>query len=288
MGKRAENAAKRKVERKVEEKVDKAVDKAFDKTEENISKQRKTRKTVNENMEVIEEEISDDDFPEQTTLMQGSGDWDTGEPYHALKKGAKIQYTVYNGKGKVEGYQNQTVLEFTRKGRNVNAVIAGTFTDRKGKVQNGATVSLRFSNGNFYVDLLNILPPKGLENMDLETKVSGNEMMIPEKLKPGQNLPDAQATFRMKMKSDGNSMDLAPITYRVYNRKAVGAESVETPMGKFICFKIVQSVEVDLPLIGKQVFHGATWIGKGMGSVKSEGYDKNGKLANRILLTGLE
>lgn len=294
LGKRAEESAKRKVERKVEEKVDKAVDKAFDKTEETISKQRKTRKTVNENMEVIEEpeepeeEISDDDFPEQTTLMQGSGDWDTGEPFHALNKGTQIQYTVYNGKGKVEGYQNQTVVEFTRKGREVNAVISGTFTDRKGKEQNAATVSLRFSKGNFYVDLLDILPPKGLQNMDLEAKVSGNDMMIPEKLTSGQKLPDAQATFRMKMKGGGDSVDLPPITYRVFNRKAVGAESVETPVGKFVCFKIAQSAEVDLPLIGKQVFHSATWIGKGIGTVKTESYDSKGKLQSRTLLTGLQ
>lgn len=225
---------------------------------------------------------------EVTTQSISNSSWNTGEPYHALKKGTKIQYTVYNGKGKVQGYHNQEVLEISRKGKNVNAVVASTQTDRKGKVQTGATVSLQYKNGNFYVDLLSILLPQGMPNMEIETAITGNDMIIPEKISPGQKLPDAQATFNMKMKGGGESIKMPPVVYRVFNREAVGEESVETPMGKYVCFKITQSVEVELPLIGKQVSSGIVWVGKGIGTVKTEGYDKKGKLQNRMLLTELK
>ena len=59
-------------------------------------------------------------------------------------------------------------------------------------------------------------------------------------------------------------------------------------MGTFSCFKITQTVEADYPLIGKQHFTSITWIGKGMGVIKTEAYDKKGKLQSRMLLTELK
>ncbi len=314
LGKRAENTAKRKVERKVEEKVDKAVDRAFDKTEEEIKKssqkkeayeddpvmektsqkeprqKRGKQKTVNENFEIIEEDVTDEYSlpPALPGDVQNISDWENGEPFYALKKGGVVEYTNYDGKGRVSSYVKNKVIEMQRHGRNITAVLAGTETNAKGKELGSATLSLRFQNGSFYVDLLSMMPPKGLENADFDAKITGREMMIPEKLAPGQVLPEAEMQFNIKMKGDGDSMALPPIVVRVFNRKAIGAESVETPIGKFVCFKINQSVEMELPLIGKQVSSGTVWIGKGMGVVKSVSYDKKGKLQGTTLLTNLE
>ncbi len=279
LGKRAEESAKRKVERKVDEKVDKAVDNAFDKAEE--SAQKKPQKNSAPNASIVEP-------PDNGAPAEDPRDWDDGEPYHALKKGAKIVYTFYDGKGKVTGYNNQEILEITHGQNSVNAVLSGTQTDRKGKVQGGGAVSLRYNNGNFYVDLLGIILPKDMQGIDADVKVSGRDMIIPGKLKPGQPLPDAEATFKMKVKSGNAAFDAPPLTFRVFNRRAVQAESVETPMGKFICFKIIQTVEADYPLIGKQLSTSITWIGKGLGTIKTETYDKKGKLQNRMLLTELK
>lgn len=283
LGKRAENAAKRRVERKVEDKVDKAIDDTFDKTEESIKKKNEKKNAADNN-----NGNAAINTPEQKALRQSASTWDDGEPYYMLKKGTKIQYTDYDKKGKVQGYNNQTIIEFSRKGRSVTATVSGTQTDAKGESLGSATVRLRANNGNFYVDVLSILPPKDMEKLDMDVKLTGNDMIIPEKLAPGLILPDAQATFNMKLKAGGESVDMPPIVYRIINRKAEGVEAVETPMGKYICFKITHDVEVDLPIIGKQRFSGATWIGKGMGAVKSEVYDKKGKLTNRTLLTKLE
>lgn len=279
LGKRAEESAKRKVERKMEEKVDKAVDNAFDKAEE--SAQKKPQKNSGSNASIVEP-------PDNGAPAEDTRDWDDGKPYYALKKGAKIVYTFYDGKGKVTGYNNQEILEITHGKNSVNAVVSGTQTDRKGKVLSGGAVSLRYNNGNFYVDLLGIILPKDMQGIDADVKASGQDMIIPGKLTPGQALPDAQATFKMKVKSGEAAFDMPPLTFRVFNRRAVQAESVETPMGKFICFKIIQTVEADYPIIGKQLSTSITWIGKGLGAIKTETYDKKGKLQNRMLLTELK
>ena len=90
------------------------------------------------------------------------------------------------------------------------------------------------------------------------------------------------------MKSGDAAFDMPPLTFHVFNRRALQAESVKTPIGKFICFKIIQTVEADYPLIGKQLSTSITWIGKGLGVIKTETYDKKGKLQSRMLLTKLE
>ncbi len=280
LGKRAEDAAKRSVERKVErkvgEEVDKAMDKTFDKAEE------KTRQKKPKSGAALVAP------PESGTPAQDPRSWNTGEPYHALKKGAKIVYTLYDGKGKVQGYNRQEIVEITRTKNSVNAVVSGTHTNSKGKSEGSATVSLRYNNGNFHVDLLSIMLPKDMQGIDVDTKASGRDMLIPGKLTPGQSLPDATSTFKMKVKSSDAAFDMPPLTFRIFNRKAIQAESVETPMGKFICFKIVQTVEADYPIIGTQRGTNIVWIGKGIGTVKSEHYDAKGKLTNRMLLTELK
>lgn len=278
LGERAEEAAKRKLERKVEEKVDDAVDNAFDKVEE----QSRQKKKKNDRNSAINEP------PDTGTPAHDTSDWDNGEPYYALKKGAKITYTFYDGKEKITGYGKQEILEITRTKNSINATVFGTRTNRKGKVEGSATVTLRYKNGNFHVDLLNMLSPKGMENFEIDARMSGREMLIPSKLTPGQILPEAEAVFEMKVKSGDSPIDMPPITFRVFNRRAVRAEEVDTPVGKFVCFKIVQTMEADYPIVGKQLTTNITWIGKGMGVVKTESYDKKGKLQSRMLLTGLE
>ncbi len=280
LGKRAEEAAKRRVERKVDKTVDKALDKAEEKlektAEKNDQKQKKKDKTS-----IVEP-------PDIGTPATDASDWDNGEPYYALKKGTKLTYTLYDGKSKMQGYSIQEIKEMTRTQSSVNAVVAGSFTDSKGKVQHAATVSLRFNNGNFHVDLLNMMLPKNMEGIDLETEVTGRDMIIPATLTPGKILPDAEASFHFKMKNGNEAFNLPPLVFRVFNRRAVRAEIVDTPMGKYVCFKIIQTVEADYPLIGKRQSTSITWIGKGMGVVKSEGYDAKGRLTSRMLLTRIE
>lgn len=280
LGKKTEDAAKRSVERKVEEKVEKAVDKtvdnAFDKAEDKAK-----QKKGNANTKLVEP-------PASNTPALDPRDWDDGAPYHALKKGTQAVYTLYDGKGKVQGYNRQEIISITRTKGNVNAVVSGSQTNKKGKVESSATVALRYMNGNFHVDLLSIMMPKDMQGIDVDAKVSGRDMLIPGKLKPGQILPDATATFKMKVKSSEGAFDMPPLTFRVFNRRAIQAESVETPMGKFVCFKIIQTIEADYPIIGTQRGTTITWIGKGLGVIKTEHYNAKGKLASRMLLTELK
>ena len=52
--------------------------------------------------------------------------------------------------------------------------------------------------------------------------------------------------------------------------------------------KIMQTVEADHPLIGKKASTSITWIGKGLGVIKTESYNNKGKLWSRKLFTEFE
>lgn len=219
---------------------------------------------------------------------QNSGDlqkWNDGKPFSGLKKGSQLVYTHYDGKGKVEGYNRQTIDDITLGTNRVEATVTTVFTDRKGKTLNSGTAVLSFRNGNFQVDLIDLLAGQRMDNFDIEANVSGREMLIPERLSPGQVLPEASATFDMKLKNGVNAITLPSLTFRVFDRRVEKAETVKTPAGKFLCTKIVQTVEAEYPLIGRQAYTCTSWMGKDIGTVKSESYNSKGDLVSTVLLT---
>ncbi len=211
--------------------------------------------------------------------------WNAGKPFTGLKKGSRLVYTQYDGKGKVQGYNRQTIDEITHGANRVEATVTTEFTDRKGKTLNSGTAVLSFRNGNFQVDLIDLIADQRLQNFDIEADVSGREMLIPERLAPGQILPEASATFDMKMKTGQSAITLPSLTFRVFDRRFENAETVETPAGKYLCAKIVQTVEAEYPLIGKQAFTSTSWTSKEIGTIKSEGYNSKGNLVSTVLLT---
>jgi hypothetical protein len=60
-------------------------------------------------------------------------------------------------------------------------------------------------------------------------------------------------------------------------------ETLNTPAGKFDCFKISQ--KVFMKTLGKIEINSIEWYSEDVGMVKSETYDKKGKLKTYSLLT---
>ncbi|MEQ9168598.1 MAG: hypothetical protein RLO12_20235, partial [Fulvivirga sp.] len=69
----------------------------------------------------------------------------------------------------------------------------------------------------------------------------------------------------------------------IVNRKVEGKESITTPAGTFECYKITYTINTKS--IMSMETTGADWIAKEIGMVKSENYNKNGKLQGYSLLT---
>ena len=97
----------------------------------------------------------------------------------------------------------------------------------------------------------------------------------------GQELPDAELLLTMSMASVNMKM-----TVNMINRKVIAKEKVTTPAGTFDCFVLNNETEVNLGM--KMKMSSKEWLSKGVGVVKTEEYDDNGKLLSKSVLTKFE
>ena len=68
------------------------------------------------------------------------------------------------------------------------------------------------------------------------------------------------------------------------NRKVEKQESITTPAGTFDCYVIYSETKTKMMMANK-TFPSRTWLAKGVGMVKQESYNKNGKLMGSMVLT---
>ena len=77
---------------------------------------------------------------------------------------------------------------------------------------------------------------------------------------------------------------MVTMTIEIVNRVVESIEEVTTPAGTFECFKLNYDVKSKIGFI-KQNYKNSVWYAKGIGAVKTETYDKKGKLDGTTLLT---
>ncbi|MDD2381630.1 MAG: hypothetical protein PHV35_08015, partial [Mariniphaga sp.] len=112
-----------------------------------------------------------------------------------------------------------------------------------------------------------------------EIKITGNKMEIPSNPQPGDILPDASVEMALKL-GIVNMRMAAEVT----NRKVEAIEDISVPAGSFNCYRF--SSDINSIALGIKVnTKSKEWYAKGIGTVKSESYDKKGKLQSYTILT---
>lgn len=77
----------------------------------------------------------------------------------------------------------------------------------------------------------------------------------------------------------------------ISDRKVEGKETINTPAGTYQCFKISYKMSIDTSMLGINIpinFRGIDFIAEKEGIVRSESYNKNGKLMAYTLLSKVE
>lgn len=202
------------------------------------------------------------------------------EAFYPFKKGAVIETQSFNPKGKLTGWARQTILD-VQHGTNSAAVLVKSETfDPKGKEQAAQELTMKCENGIFIMDMKGFIDPKTMGNSaEMEVKIDAKNMEFPAVLTSGMILKDA--SIRISMGSGG--MTFMNIETRIFNRKVEGIESVTTPAGTFECYKI--SYESEVKAMVKVTVKGVQYIAKNVGVVRSENYDKNGKLTDYSVMS---
>ena len=198
--------------------------------------------------------------------------------YYSMSKGMVLAYQNLDAKGKVTGTNRTTCLDVSTLGSTTLYKIKGEYADAKNNLTT-REFEMRCEDGNFYVDMQSLIDPKSMEGFkDMEISVDANDMMYPSVLTAGQVLPDANITISAAT----SGVNLMNMVISISNRKVVGTESVTVPAGTFECYKITYDIETKLMFkIASTV---TEYVNMGVGNVKTETFDKKGKLAASTVL----
>lgn len=199
----------------------------------------------------------------------------TCSSYYPFKQGTKFQITSFNAKGKKDSVMDYEVVNITNNEATINTKIS----DAKGKETTTASYKMTCEGDGISIDFKSLMNPELLEQYkDMELDFTGTNIELPNNLSVGQNLKDAQVKMTINMGGMKMNMNLD-----MTNRKVNGKESITTEAGTYNCFALSYNTEMKMGI--KQSFEIKEWIAEGVGLVKSETYNKGGKLMGYSELT---
>ena len=204
--------------------------------------------------------------------------------YMPQREGAKFEISSYNEKGKKTGRVLYEVLSEDEENGIREWDIKAIFFNAKDKESGSNRFQFKCKSGVFYIDLKNMVPAEqsAMANGDMQVVFEGEDMAFPSGIKSGQTLPDAP----MKMKLMSGSTAIMSMEVLMKDRKVEGMEKMTTSAGTFDCYKITATSEVNS--LFNYTSKSTGWYSKDVGMVRSESYDKQGKLKSYSELTLFE
>jgi hypothetical protein len=204
------------------------------------------------------------------------------EPYYKVDEGSVREMASYDAKDKLTGTTIQTVKEIKTTGSKTEWTIATVSKDAKGKETGSGDLSMSCEDGIFRMDMKNFIDDETMKSFEgMEVTVDATALDYPASLNPGQTLPDGHIT----LKATSQGVPVMTMVVKIYDRKVESVEDITTPAGTFSCYKMTYTVE------SKTMFtiiaRSTDWIARRVGVVRSETFDKNGKLTGYMVLKSM-
>lgn len=199
--------------------------------------------------------------------------------FYILNKGVEFEYAHYNNKNKLEYTNSTTVIDVVQKDDGWIIQTDNVASDEKGQGIHKWKQEYRCKDGVLSFDMNSMFDQKQMsEFKDMEVQIVSDKLEIPSTLTVGQTLNNGSATLTVS----NQGMKIMTMTVTITNRKVESKESITLPAGTFDCFKITYNIETKS--IFKAQATAAEWYAKGIGMVKQESYDNNGKLVGYTVL----
>lgn len=202
--------------------------------------------------------------------------------FYIMEQGTEWTYDNINAKGKSTGKNQQIVKAYQNTATGFKATVYSAFTNDKGKKVREGDMEMTCENEVLIMDMKKFIPQEQQKAFDsYEMKIEAQNLELPSKLKPGQLLKDGSITLT----AVGSPIPMT-LSVQITNRKVEGKETITTPAGTFECYKISNKTTTQTKM-GMNItfeFNTVEWIAEKVGMVKSESFDKNGKLAGYTLL----
>lgn len=204
---------------------------------------------------------------------------------------SSVEMTTYDRKGKESGKLTYTIRDVSKAGNTTTASFTSEMVDEKGKSLSKGSGKYKCTGGVLLIDARVAMPQEQMAAYkDMEVKADEVFIEYPASFSGGENLKDVN----LKMDIVNKGATFSTITLEESNRKVEGKESVTSPAGTWDCWKITYDGRFRATIggptgIGIPVnFKSTEWFAPGFGIVKTESYNKNGKLMGSTLITAVK
>lgn len=210
--------------------------------------------------------------------------------YFPQNEGAVLELTQYDKKGKVENVTLHKVKKNNSTANRTEIVVAYEYHGKEveDNFESSGEYTVFCEDGTYKFEFGALMPKmnggQGQENMEMEMK--SDYLEIPANPQPGQTLPDGKLEMTAKMEGNPMMAKGFKTTVNVTERKVEARETITTPAGTFDCIKISSVNEFKMMMV-KSKSKTIEWFAEGVGLVRSEYYNKRGKLDGYSELTKL-
>mgnify|MGYP003508178496 FL=1 len=291
----AVNAVERNVSKQVNKTVDKAVDDAFEAKEREIEeKVEEAEKVIEETAKEVEaaieeaEAVQEEIEKEEETVFKDAVDFDeydfsidyelVADPFFGYKKGVKLTFADLDKKGKPTAHTMNEITKLEGEAP-FNCTVEYTVTlldDKKNSLGITPMVqSYSIRNGIVTFDE-NSFAGQMMQGMDV--KISGTLFRLPSNAKVGDTFEDYSILLNM-----GGIKSTAHVT-----NIRVTAEETLTIDGVDIECVVVENHTSTKAIGIKSEGTQKIWYGRGYGAVRTETYDKKGKILTTNALVEID
>ncbi len=202
------------------------------------------------------------------------------EAFFPQSEGTELTYVNYDKKDKVTGSSTMSIKEKKQTTAGMSVVFASKFKDDKGEKLYYSEVKVECVDGVLLFDAGKFLDPATMSTYEtMEVEVTGDNLELPLNGAVGTTLGDGGVTAVVR--SGGSK--IVTISVAISNRKIEARETIETPAGSFECIKYTYDALTKIGFV-KVNMSAVEWYSPNYGTVRSESYNKNGKLMGYTLL----
>lgn len=203
------------------------------------------------------------------------------DTFFPTREGTVLVYKTFDKKNNLTNMLRYTIKEVKTNGSDMDITYLCESIDPKEKPVFKEEITIHQKGDKIYFDMSSFINKAAFQQegqIPAELEIKGNELQVPLNPNPGDMLPDANVEMALKMGFVNMKM-MADLT----NRKVEAVEDVTVTAGTFNAYKF--SCDVNSSAMGiKSKTRNVDWYAKGIGTIKTETFDKNGKLVSRTEL----
>jgi hypothetical protein len=206
------------------------------------------------------------------------------QDFFPQKEGVVLHYVNYDKKDKVTGSSEMSFKEKKQGADFTSIIFSSTYSDKKGEAQYENEVEVDCKDGVLYFSSSKFLDPSTMSAYEsMEVEVDANHMEMPLNVKAGTELQDGS----VKAVVSNNGMKLVTISVHISNRRVEALETMDTPAGSFECIKTSYDALSEIGFVKVRI-SAVEWYCPEVGTIRSESYNKNGKLTSYTVLESIK